>query len=72
MYRCITLCTRCSDLHICFQTLHVQDYDRDPKMFRELEPFEVLVLCSKLHIVSRAGCTDEHFKKCIKHLLKAF
>lgn len=49
-----------------------KDYDRDPKMFRELEPFEVLVLCSKLQIVSRAGCTDEHFKKCIKQLLKAF
>ncbi|XP_074370062.1 putative tetraacyldisaccharide 4'-kinase, mitochondrial isoform X2 [Apium graveolens] len=49
-----------------------KDYDRDPKMFRNLEPFEVLVLCSKLQIVSRAGCTDEQFKKCIKQLLKAF
>lgn len=49
-----------------------KDYDRDPKIFRELDPFEVLVLCSKLQIVSRGGCTDEHFKKCIKQLVKAF
>ncbi|WOG99063.1 hypothetical protein DCAR_0418410 [Daucus carota subsp. sativus] len=49
-----------------------KDYDRDPNMFGELDPFEVLVLCSKLQIVSRGGCTDEHFKKYMKWFLKAF
>ncbi|XP_042518824.1 probable tetraacyldisaccharide 4'-kinase, mitochondrial isoform X2 [Macadamia integrifolia] len=47
-----------------------KDYDRDPKFLKELAPFEVLVLCSQLHIVSSLVHTEKNFKKLLKRLLE--
>ncbi|XP_050371723.1 probable tetraacyldisaccharide 4'-kinase, mitochondrial isoform X3 [Argentina anserina] len=45
-----------------------KDYDRDPTIFNHLDPFEVLVLCSKLKIIPNRGCTEDSFKKLLKEV----
>ncbi|OVA07816.1 Tetraacyldisaccharide 4'-kinase [Macleaya cordata] len=47
-----------------------KDYDRDPIILKELDPYEVLVLCSQLEIVPAVGHTEESFKKLLKQLLE--
>ncbi|MCL7032448.1 hypothetical protein MKW94_002945, partial [Papaver nudicaule] len=47
-----------------------KDYDRDPLILKKLDPFEVLVLCSQLEVVSSVGNTEETFQKLLKQLLK--
>ncbi|XP_043688378.1 probable tetraacyldisaccharide 4'-kinase, mitochondrial [Telopea speciosissima] len=47
-----------------------KDYDRDPKFLKELAPFEVLVLCSQLHIMPSVVHTQKNFKKLLKQILK--
>lgn len=36
-----------------------KDYDREPELFKQLDPFEVLVLCSQLQVVSRKGQAED-------------
>ncbi|XP_057963301.1 probable tetraacyldisaccharide 4'-kinase, mitochondrial isoform X3 [Malania oleifera] len=55
-----------SDHHL-FQD---KDYDRDPEILKHLDPFEVLVLCSQLQIISGQGNTEESLRKVFKQLLK--
>lgn len=43
-----------------------KDYDRDPEIFKHLDPFEVLALCSELKIIPYRGCTEDSFKKMLK------
>ncbi|XP_024160355.1 probable tetraacyldisaccharide 4'-kinase, mitochondrial isoform X1 [Rosa chinensis] len=45
-----------------------KDYDRDPYIFKHLDPFEVLALCSELKIIPNRGCTEESFKKLLKEV----
>ncbi|KAI7731023.1 hypothetical protein M8C21_017417 [Ambrosia artemisiifolia] len=40
-----------------------KDYDRDSKILEGLDPFEVLVLCCKLHVLNHNGCSHDSFKK---------
>ncbi|XP_057963306.1 probable tetraacyldisaccharide 4'-kinase, mitochondrial isoform X5 [Malania oleifera] len=47
-----------------------KDYDRDPEILKHLDPFEVLVLCSQLQIISGQGNTEESLRKVFKQLLK--
>ncbi|KAF4347861.1 hypothetical protein G4B88_024292, partial [Cannabis sativa] len=54
-----------SDHHM-FQ---LTDYDRDPDILKHLNPFEVLVLCSQLKIISRKGITEDGFRKLLKEML---
>ncbi|KAM6553873.1 hypothetical protein CsatB_014635 [Cannabis sativa] len=46
-----------------------KDYDRDPDILKHLNPFEVLVLCSQLQIISRKGITEDGFKELLKEML---
>lgn len=48
-----------------------KDYDREPEIFKQLDPFEVLVLCSQLQIVSHEGQTEDCFKMFLRELLKS-
>ncbi|XAR67424.1 Tetraacyldisaccharide 4'-kinase [Bertholletia excelsa] len=49
-----------------------KDYDRDPDIFfNYLDHFEVLVLCSVLHILPRQGKTEDSFKKLLRQVLEA-
>ncbi|KAL6202083.1 hypothetical protein ACLB2K_025794 [Fragaria x ananassa] len=43
-----------------------KDYDRDPNIFKQLDPYEVLSLCSKLKIIPNRGCTEDSFKKMLE------
>ncbi|MCD7452121.1 hypothetical protein HAX54_015038 [Datura stramonium] len=46
-----------------------KDYDRAPEVLKYLDPYEVLVLCSSLQILSHNGNTEDSFKKCLwQHL----
>ncbi|KAK9938062.1 hypothetical protein M0R45_014822 [Rubus argutus] len=45
-----------------------KDYDRDPGIFKHLDPFEVLALCSELKIIPSRGCTEDSFKKLLKEV----
>ncbi|KAI3986713.1 hypothetical protein MKX01_014251 [Papaver californicum] len=47
-----------------------KDYDRDSLILKRLDPFEVLVLCSRLEIVPSVGNTEKTFQKLLKQLLK--
>ncbi|XP_034211607.1 probable tetraacyldisaccharide 4'-kinase, mitochondrial isoform X1 [Prunus dulcis] len=47
-----------------------QDYDRDPEIFKHLDPYEVLALCSELKIIPHRECTEDGFKKLLKGDLK--
>ncbi|XP_074310906.1 putative tetraacyldisaccharide 4'-kinase, mitochondrial isoform X2 [Silene latifolia] len=46
-----------------------KDYERDRKALLQLHPFEVLVLCSKLQLVSHNHSSEKGFKKLLKQLL---
>ncbi|KAH9620125.1 hypothetical protein KSS87_010884 [Heliosperma pusillum] len=46
-----------------------KDDERDPEAFLQLRPFEVLVLCSKLQLVSHNQSSEKCFKKQLKQLL---
>ncbi|KAG9143184.1 hypothetical protein Leryth_010126 [Lithospermum erythrorhizon] len=46
-----------------------KDYDRDPDMFRQLEPYEVLILCSLLQIVPHESRTENDFIEFLKQCL---
>ncbi|KAF7815838.1 pentatricopeptide repeat-containing protein [Senna tora] len=48
-----------------------KDFDRDPEILKQLYPFKVLVLCSKLKVVSYNGSTEDSFKKFLKDQLVA-
>ncbi|KAJ4977007.1 hypothetical protein NE237_002113 [Protea cynaroides] len=47
-----------------------KDYDREPKILKELAPFEVFVLCSQLHFMSSVVHTEKDFEKLLKQLLE--
>ncbi|ONI13333.1 hypothetical protein PRUPE_4G215900 [Prunus persica] len=47
-----------------------KDYDRDPEIFKHLDPYEVLALCSELKIIPHRECTEYGFKKLLKGDLK--
>ncbi|KAI5333762.1 hypothetical protein L3X38_023894 [Prunus dulcis] len=47
-----------------------KDYDRDPEIFKHLDPYEVLALCSELKIIPHRECTEDGFKKLLKGDLK--
>ncbi|KAI3948855.1 hypothetical protein MKX01_022269 [Papaver californicum] len=47
-----------------------KDYDRDSLILKRLDPFEVLVLCSRLEIVPSVGNTEKTFQKLLKQLLE--
>ncbi|KAA8526990.1 hypothetical protein F0562_008781 [Nyssa sinensis] len=47
-----------------------KDYDREPEILNHLDPFEVLVLSSQLQIIPRKGCTEDSYKKLLRHLLE--
>nr|GEW53839.1 probable tetraacyldisaccharide 4'-kinase, mitochondrial isoform X2 [Tanacetum cinerariifolium] len=40
-----------------------KDYDRDSEILVGLDPFDVLVLCCKMQILSHNGCSEDSFKK---------
>ncbi|XP_062077691.1 probable tetraacyldisaccharide 4'-kinase, mitochondrial [Humulus lupulus] len=46
-----------------------KDYDRDPDIFKHLDPFEVMALCSQLQITSQRGISEDSFKKLLKEML---
>ncbi|KAK9077559.1 hypothetical protein SSX86_005896 [Deinandra increscens subsp. villosa] len=48
-----------------------KDYDRDSKILGGLDPFEVLVLCCKLQILSQSGCSEDSFKKLLTQSLSS-
>lgn len=52
----------------CFILL--QDYDRDPEILMQLNPYETLALCSDLQIIPHLGYTEECFKKLLKEVLR--
>ncbi|GJR33229.1 probable tetraacyldisaccharide 4'-kinase, mitochondrial isoform X1 [Tanacetum coccineum] len=39
-----------------------KDYDRDSEILGGLYPFDVLVLCCKMQIISHNGCSEDSFK----------
>ncbi|CAB4277859.1 unnamed protein product [Prunus armeniaca] len=47
-----------------------KDYDRDPEIFKHLDPYEVLALCSELKIILHRECNEDGFKKLLKGDLK--
>ncbi|KAF6168197.1 hypothetical protein GIB67_011582 [Kingdonia uniflora] len=47
-----------------------KDYDRNPIILKELDPFEVLVLCSHLQIIPSIGRTEDSFMRVLKHFLE--
>jgi tetraacyldisaccharide 4'-kinase len=47
-----------------------QDYDRDPEILKQLNPFKTFVLCSTLKILPYRGNNEEIFKKFLKDQLK--
>ncbi|XP_024021676.1 probable tetraacyldisaccharide 4'-kinase, mitochondrial isoform X1 [Morus notabilis] len=47
-----------------------KDYDRDPDIFKHLDPFEVLALCCELQLVPYRGFTEDRFKKLLKEILE--
>ncbi|XVF70710.1 hypothetical protein PTKIN_Ptkin11bG0184500 [Pterospermum kingtungense] len=47
-----------------------KDYDRDPEILKHLYPFQVLVLCSELQIISRNSCDENRFKFLLKQSLE--
>ncbi|XP_044480914.1 probable tetraacyldisaccharide 4'-kinase, mitochondrial [Mangifera indica] len=47
-----------------------KDYDRDSEVLKHLQPFKVLVLCSKLQIMPHRGCSEDSFKKLLKEYLE--
>lgn len=47
-----------------------KDYDRDPEILKHLYPFQVLVLCSELQIISRNSCNENTFKFLLKESLE--
>ncbi|CAL2254697.1 unnamed protein product [Prunus armeniaca] len=47
-----------------------KDYDRDPEIFKHLDPYEVLALCSELKIIPHRECTEDGFKKLLKDELQ--
>ncbi|KAF3453448.1 hypothetical protein FNV43_RR03888 [Rhamnella rubrinervis] len=40
-----------------------KDYDRDPVILKQLDPYEVMTLCSSLQIIPHKECTEDSFKK---------
>ncbi|XP_021758948.1 probable tetraacyldisaccharide 4'-kinase, mitochondrial [Chenopodium quinoa] len=46
-----------------------KDYDRDSEILSQLHPFDVLVLCSQLQLVSYSGSSENKFKELLKQLL---
>ncbi|KAK2387204.1 tetraacyldisaccharide 4'-kinase family protein [Trifolium repens] len=47
-----------------------KDYDRDPEILKQLNPFKTFVLCSTLKILPYRGNNGEIFKKFLKDQLK--
>ncbi|XP_022717911.1 probable tetraacyldisaccharide 4'-kinase, mitochondrial isoform X2 [Durio zibethinus] len=47
-----------------------KDYDRDREILKHLHPFQVLVLCSEMQIISHKGCNEDTFKLLLKELLE--
>ncbi|XP_077210999.1 tetraacyldisaccharide 4'-kinase family protein isoform X2 [Tasmannia lanceolata] len=47
-----------------------KDYYRDPVILKELDNFEVLVLCSSMQIMPFEGRTEESFNKLLTKLIK--
>ncbi|KAL3508472.1 hypothetical protein ACH5RR_027873 [Cinchona calisaya] len=47
-----------------------KDYDRAPEVLKDLNPYQVLVLCSRLQIVPYKGCTEDSFKKFLRQHLE--
>ncbi|XP_050109245.1 probable tetraacyldisaccharide 4'-kinase, mitochondrial isoform X2 [Malus sylvestris] len=45
-----------------------KDYDRDPGIFKHLDPYEILALCSELKIIPRGERTEDSFKKLLKEI----
>ncbi|KAB2603996.1 tetraacyldisaccharide 4'-kinase [Pyrus ussuriensis x Pyrus communis] len=43
-----------------------KDYDRDPGIFKHLDHYEILALCSELKIIPCGKCTEDSFKKLLK------
>ncbi|GKA42778.1 hypothetical protein Tco_0735438 [Tanacetum coccineum] len=39
--------------------VYFQDYDRDSKILGGLDPFDVLVLCCKMQILSHNSCSED-------------
>ncbi|KAL6999272.1 tetraacyldisaccharide 4'-kinase, partial [Sarracenia purpurea var. burkii] len=48
-----------------------KDYHREPEILKHLHPFEVLILCSELQILSRKGHTEDSYKFLLRQLLEA-
>ncbi|KAI4354512.1 hypothetical protein L6164_003365 [Bauhinia variegata] len=46
-----------------------KDYDRDPEILKQLSPFKVFVLYSKLRVMSYRGSTEDEFKGLLKEQL---
>ncbi|KAK8961296.1 hypothetical protein KSP40_PGU014262 [Platanthera guangdongensis] len=46
-----------------------KDYDRDPAILREVDDFQVIVLCSSLQILPFEDRTEDDFRTNIKKLL---
>ncbi|KAK7316774.1 hypothetical protein RJT34_00485 [Clitoria ternatea] len=47
-----------------------KDYDRDPKILKQMSPFKVFVVCSTLKVLPYKGSTEDSFKKLLKDQLK--
>ncbi|KAM1952599.1 hypothetical protein ACFX15_007052 [Malus domestica] len=45
-----------------------KDYDRDPGIFKHLDPYEILALCSELKIIPCGERTEDSFKKLLKEI----
>ncbi|KAK4275447.1 hypothetical protein QN277_018529 [Acacia crassicarpa] len=48
-----------------------KDYDRDPEILKQLDPFIVFVLCSKLKVVPYCNSSEESFKKFLRDQLNS-